>query len=93
VAAGNGLDIRAKVKRLHVDDRGKAVLLAPVEEFLDRAAIGAARVRVADVGDEEFPKAATRTGVRPVIGTSWFMPADAWREPQAGLPFPSPNSR
>src|ERR1700730_13642817 len=41
-------------------NRGKSVLLAPGEEFRNRAAIGAARVRVADVGNEEFPKARLR---------------------------------
>ena len=40
------------------------MLLAPGEEFRNRAAIGEARVRVADVGDEEFPKA----GLRAVAG-------------------------
>jgi hypothetical protein len=60
VGAGHRLDVSADVKRLHVDDRGEAVLLAPYEEFRNRAAIGAARVRVADVGNEEFPKAGLR---------------------------------
>jgi hypothetical protein len=36
------------------------VLLAPGEEFRNRAAIGSSRVRVANVGDEEFPKARLR---------------------------------
>jgi hypothetical protein len=38
-----------------------AVRVKPVEEFDRRARIGAARVRVADIGDEEFPKAGLRT--------------------------------
>lgn len=35
-------------------------LLAPCEKFPNRPSIRAARVRVADVGDEEFPKARLR---------------------------------
>ena len=57
VATGERLDIGANMQRRDVDDRGEAALLAPGEEFANRAAIGAPRVRVADVGDEEFPKA------------------------------------
>ena len=45
------------MQRLDIDDRGKAALLAPGKEFSDRTAIGAPRVRIADVVDEELPKA------------------------------------
>jgi hypothetical protein len=38
MAAAHRLDVSADMQRLHVDDRGKAVLLAPGEEFRDRAA-------------------------------------------------------
>jgi hypothetical protein len=59
-AAGERLDIGANMQRCDVDDRCEAALLAPGEEFADRPAIGAARMRVADVGDEKFPKARLR---------------------------------
>jgi hypothetical protein len=48
------------MQRLHLGDRFDAVLLAPGEKFLRRTRMGAARVRVADVADEEFPKARLR---------------------------------
>jgi len=60
VAARHGLNVRADMQRLHVDDRSKAVLLAPCEKFRNRAAVTAVRVRVANVGDKEFPKARLR---------------------------------
>jgi hypothetical protein len=58
-----------KLREFAATQRGKCgrssclrhpVLLAPGEEFRNRAAISAARVRVADVGNEEFPKARLR---------------------------------
>ena len=39
----------------------------------DRAAIGASRVRVADVGNEEFPKACPCVGIWVAMGVIWFM--------------------
>jgi hypothetical protein len=47
------------MQRLHLGDRRDALALAPGEEF-PHAAIGATRVRVADVRDEEFEKARLR---------------------------------
>ena len=43
--------------RLDGGDRRHAGIGAPGQEFLRGAGIGAARVRVADVGREEFEKA------------------------------------
>jgi hypothetical protein len=43
--------------RLDGGDRRHADARAPAEEFLRRTSIGPARVRVADVGGEEFEEA------------------------------------
>jgi len=51
------LDIGGHVPALDGRKLPHAARLRPVEEFDSRARIGAARVRVADVGDDEFPKA------------------------------------
>lgn len=64
VFAGERFDISADMQGLHVGERGGALPLAPGEELPDRAAIGAARMRVADVRDEEFPKARPRALAR-----------------------------
>jgi hypothetical protein len=61
VAAGHRLDVSADVQRLHVDDRGEAVPLARTSrEIPQSSGHSAARVRIADVGNEEFPKARLR---------------------------------
>ena len=51
------LDPGGDVYRLDVE-QAEAGLVAPVEELSDRPVVGAARVRVADVGGEEFDEAA-----------------------------------
>ena len=52
-----GLDPGGDVHRLHGGDRRHAGGRAPGQEFIGSAGIGAARVRVADVGGEEFEEA------------------------------------
>ena len=54
------LDVGGDMQRPHVDNRGDAGALAPGQEFPRRLRVGAARVLVADVGGEEFPKARLR---------------------------------
>ena len=56
------LDVGGDVQRLHVGDRRDAGALAPGQEFPRRLRVGAARVRVADVGGEEFEEARRRAG-------------------------------
>ncbi len=51
------LDPGGDVQRLHGRDRRHAMILAPGQEVGHGAAVGAARVRVADVGGEEFKEA------------------------------------
>jgi hypothetical protein len=48
--------------------QAEASLIAPVEKLRDRPVVGAARVRVTDVGGEEFDEAATLSCVRHVEG-------------------------
>src|SRR5262249_33106890 len=55
-----GLDPGCAVHRLHAGDRWHAGIVAPGQKFLRRPRIGAARVRIADVGREEFEKAHRR---------------------------------
>jgi len=45
------------VHRLHAGDRRHPRARAPRQKFIGRAGVGAARVRVADVGGEEFEEA------------------------------------
>jgi hypothetical protein len=52
-----GLDPCRDMYRLHRGDRGHAGGGAPRQEFVCRAGIGPARVRVADVSGEEFEEA------------------------------------
>jgi hypothetical protein len=70
------------VDALDIREPRHALRMNPVEEFDGGARIGAARVRVADVGGEEFEEAIG--GVFPgcddegrarsvMAGTSWFM--------------------
>jgi hypothetical protein len=58
--AGRGFDPGGDMHRLHGGDRRHADLGAPGQEFLRGAGIGPARVRVADVGREEFEEADAR---------------------------------
>ena len=51
------LDPRRDVERLHPRDRRHLVVITPRQKLRRRAAVGAARVRVADVRREEFQKA------------------------------------
>jgi len=51
------LDPRRDVHRLDGGDRRHAGARAPAEKFIGGAGIGPARVRVADVGGEEFEEA------------------------------------
>jgi len=51
------LDPGCDMHRLHGRDRRHADGRAPGQEFLSSAGIGPARVRVADIGGEEFEKA------------------------------------
>ena len=55
-----GLDPGGDVHRLDGGDRRHAGIGAPGQKFLCRPGIGAARVRAADVGGEEFEKAHRR---------------------------------
>jgi hypothetical protein len=55
--ARHRLDPRRDVHRLDYGDRGQADARAPSQKFLCGAGIGAARVRVADIGGEEFEEA------------------------------------
>jgi hypothetical protein len=50
-------DPRGNMQRRDMRDGGHAGGLAPRQKLCDGAAVGAARVRVADVGGEEFEKA------------------------------------
>ena len=82
-----GLDPGRNVHRLHGADRRHADARTPGQKFIRGAGIGSARVRVADVGGEEFEEARRGTLAgggdkrrergRP-IGTSWFMRDPAW---------------
>ena len=71
--AGLRLDPGRDVQRRDLRQRRHAGVGAPGQKLRDGAAVGAPRVRVADVGGEEFeeadaggsPAAATRTGTRP----------------------------
>ena len=52
------------------------MLFAAAEEFRDRATVGPARVRVANVGDEKFPKVGLRalaSGGDKGGDASWFI--------------------
>ena len=51
------LDPGRDVKRLHGGDRWHPLLVAPGQKLRHGAAVGPARVRVADVGREEFQEA------------------------------------
>ena len=65
------LDIGGDVHALDGGEMRDAARMKPVEEFDRRARIGAARVRVANVGGEEF---AMRAGAQSaVMATSWFI--------------------
>ena len=55
--ARRGLDPGCDMHRLDGGDRRHADARAPAEEFIGGAGIGPARVRVADVGGEEFKEA------------------------------------
>jgi hypothetical protein len=55
--ARRGLDPCGDVHRLHGADQRHAGARAPGQKFIGSAGIGAARVRVADVGREEFEEA------------------------------------
>jgi hypothetical protein len=57
LGAASSLDPGGDVHRLHGGDRRHAGARAPGQEFIGRAGVGAARVRVADVGREEFEEA------------------------------------
>jgi hypothetical protein len=75
------------VQRRDVRDRAQAGIAAPRQKLRDRAAVGAARVRVADVGGKEFEEAHARPvpanrnlqytreqafeGLRPLAVSEW----------------------
>jgi hypothetical protein len=79
-----GLDPGGDTHRLDGGDRRHTGIGAPGQKLTGGAGIGAARVRVADVGHEEFEEAhagaidraaATSTGsLGELIGTTWFIP-------------------
>jgi hypothetical protein len=52
------------MQRLHVGDWHDAMLLAPREKLKHRMRIGTARIWIADVGNEDFPKARLRALAR-----------------------------
>ena len=58
-------DLSRDVHWLYIE-KTKTGLIAPVEEFSSRPVVGSARIRVADVGGEEFDEAAA--GVRAARG-------------------------
>lgn len=72
------LDIGSDVDRTHRINRGHAAGLQPSAERADRPHVGAAGVRVADLGGEEFEEAVgraitgtdTRAGARDELGAT-----------------------
>ena len=67
------LDPGCYIKRLHDSDGWLALIVAPLQEPRHGAVVGSPRVRVADVGREEFREAAAAWSPATAIRASWFM--------------------